>query len=355
MKEVIVHMNPDSDEQHRSTFLRNRNTALATRIATMLGGKVCDLAAANGFPRYFVPLNALSQPFATEQGIQTLDDLYGSVVQHHLHGHKGVLHKLVPGGYAPAPYSRSFAQTVTPAVLPGFTAFSPEDAAQAFTELEGQGHVVRYKDPRQANCRGQAVVENADHAKWLAGQLGEHLSQQGAVLEANLRNPETFNVGLLHFDGKSYSFIGDQRIAKDTKGAETYVGTTLRMVRGGLGQLAQAPGLDAAKQWGVRQAQTVGDAYDHLDVMSSRMELDVIQGTSGDSDETLSGVADPALRPGGASSAELLAIEKLRDNPALSEVSTRVDVHFGTPPKSLIGHKTLFFVGENRYITTEEL
>jgi Protein of unknown function (DUF3182) len=355
VKEVIPHMNPNSDEQYRSVFLHNRNIAFATQIATMLGGKVCNLAAANGSPRYFVPINTLSKRFAVAQSIRTPDDLYGGVVQHPLHGHKGALHKLVPGGHAPAPYSRRFAQMVAPAVLPGFTAFSPEDAVRAFAELGGQGHVVRHKDPRRTNCRGQTIVESPCHAKLLAEQLGESLAHHGSVLEVNLHNPETFNVGLLHFDGKPYSFIGDQRTAKDSTDAEMYAGTTLRMVRGDLGKLAQAPGLDETKKRGIIQAKIVSEAYSNLGVMSSRMVLDVIQGTSGDSNVGLSGVADPALRPGGASPAELLAIEKLRADSSISEVSTRVDVYFGVPPKSLIGHKSLFFVGEGRYITAEVL
>src|SRR5205823_6127123 len=108
---------------------------------------------------YLVPGDTLvGVEAACELGVRTEDDLFGGVVPFPFVATKAIAHPLVePSAPAPVGWSHGFAQRVRDVVLPGFTAFTPDDARHAGAYLLQFGP-VRLKPARGSGWRGQRVV-----------------------------------------------------------------------------------------------------------------------------------------------------------------------------------------------------
>jgi hypothetical protein len=329
MKDVILHFVPE--HQVAGAYVEQRNTVVATQVAELLGAAVRKLEDSSD-DRYFVPSTVLAKGEATELGIANENDLLGSAVEHPLHSQKTILHPLPRNSLAPHPqHSRQFTKKVTEdeAVLPGFSAFSFDDAKQAARSLNAEGHVIRIKNPAQNDGKGQRVISDPGHLEetlmeTFSATLGD-VRETGVVLEADLQNTSEICIGQICLGGAYYSYYGNEITIKQGS-EEVYGGTDIFMMRGGLEQLAT---VNYAGHLGLatRQALAVYDAYSVYEPVSSRINLDVLQGYD-KRGIFYSGVVDQSLRVAGSTPAELLAIKALQDHPDADMAQTRTQVFF---------------------------
>ena len=267
----------------------------------------------------------------------------GGVVEIASHRDKAILHPRVPGYEQNCIWhSSKFADLVSGAVLPGFSVFSTADAHRAFRQLQAEGYVVRGKDPTRDGSGGQWVIKDEAHLDSIMGSLPEEqILNHGLVLESNLETLETLSVGQIYLNGKFYSYYGNQESTTSPKGNQTYGGTTLTMMRGPFEDLARSiddPHLAQA----VEQARTVYSAYSVYDPLISRANFDVVQGQTANR-EFLSGVVDQSLRIGGATPAEIMAIEALQKDPSAKQVMAEVKIRWNPDPLSPKDTGVVFF------------
>jgi hypothetical protein len=343
MKDIIVDVPPYGQENFNGMYLDQRNTVIGERMASLLGGKVCSIEDSEN-DRYFLPHAALTKSASEPMGIRTEDDLFGGVVEVASHRDKAILHPRVPGYEQNCIWhSSKFADLVSGAVLPGFSVFSTADAHKALRRLQAEGYTVRGKDPTRDGSGGQWAIKDEAHLSSIMASLPQkQILDHGFVLESNLETLETLSIGQIYFNGKFYSYYGNQESTTSPKGNQTYGGTTLTMMRGPFEDLARFiddPHLSRA----VEQAKTVYRAYSVYDPLISRANFDVVQGQTSNH-EFLSGVVDQSLRIGGATPAEIMAIEALQRDPSIEQVTAEVKIRWNPEhPLSLSNGEVVFF------------
>jgi hypothetical protein len=257
---------------------------------------------------------------------------------------KAITHPLVaPDAYAPAGWSYEFPHRVGNAVLSGFSAFTLEDARRAAQRLLEQGP-VRIKPVRAAGGRGQvAVAKAAELDAALEAMDTAEMSSYGLVLEENLTDVTTYSVGQVRVAELVATYYGTQRLTRENRGATVYGGSELVFVRGDFDSLR---GLDLSEEarLAVAQARTYDAAAMELfpGLFASRRNYDVARGVGPDGRQR-SGVLEQSWRIGGASGAELAALEAFRAEPALETVRASTVEIYGeseAPP-----HATVYFRG----------
>lgn len=318
-----------ADHQLSEQYTMNRNTWVGKHIGRILDMRLCAAGDATNETPYYIPPGPLDAEVAQELGIESADDMFGGVLEEREHADKAVFHRLVPGADAsPGWYSSQFAQLVTEAgaVLPGYTVFSAKDAVAAMEQLQAAGYsVVRTKDPTAQASKGQHAVSNETELVQALGDLSaEKIADHGLVLEPNLENPFTFSVGQIQLGGHIYSYVGHQEETMRPWGEVGYGGTTLTMVRGGFDELGRLLcGSDPARAHVVSQAEIALKAfYQYYGLVASRINFDAVVGSA--NGQTLSGICDQSFRIGGASPAEMLAIQTLLDDPDVEQVTARM-------------------------------
>jgi hypothetical protein len=198
-------------------------------------------------------------------------------------------------------------------VLKGYTAFAAEDARRAGRALL-LGGSVRVKPVRATGGRGQSVATDAASLdQELAGL--QDIETDGVVLERNLRTPRTLSVGQVSVGGQCVSYYGLQRLVQNHAGHWVYGGSDLTAVRGDMLALRAMP-LTPMLRLAVDQARAYHEAVvqSFPGFMASRINYDVAQGHN-DAGRWCSGVLEQSWRIGGASGAEIAALEVLRDQP----------------------------------------
>ena len=291
------------------------HTALARSLAELKGytfGGEYVPGQRSTAPYYFVPRDSLCTEEAAELGIHAPDDLYGGVVPRGFTKTKVITHGLLGDeSDRPPGWSRAFTHAVAGDVLPGFTVFNRRDAELAGRRLL-EGGPVRVKNPLSAGGRDQWVVTRpAELAAVLAPMVSEDITLHGLVLERNLSQVSTLSVGFISLEGLTLAYHGTQRTTRDNCGRTVYGGSELRVVRGGEEALCR---LEAAPR--VRRAITQALAYDraaiaHYGLIASRRNYDVAVGVDAQGRE-LSGVLEQSWRMGGASGAEIAALQEFQ-------------------------------------------
>jgi len=318
--------------------------AVAERLAATLGTSYpgdYDGREAYDAPPYFVPDDALERARAHRLGIATADDLFGGVVPSAFVATKAITHGLVrPDAAAPDGWSHEMATRVEGAVLRGYTAFSRDDALAAVRDLlDGRG--ARLKRCDGIGGGGQDVVRDLDAAaKVLEAVDPESLAATGIVVEENLADVTTYSVGLVTTGRLTISYCGTQRTVRNGQGHEVYGGSTLDCVRGGFDALA-------ALAWpgAVRQAVDYARRYDEAalasypGVYASRRNYDVARG-EGAGGTTRVGVLEQSWRVGGASGAEVRAMQAFLADPSLDRVRASTVETYGAdariPPDAFV-------------------
>jgi hypothetical protein len=281
-------------------------------------------------PVYLVPSDTLvGIEAAGVLGIRDEGDLFGGVVPHAFMATKVITHPLVgPDATAPPGWSFDFGRRVSHAVLSGFSAFTPEDARRAGARLLERSP-VRLKPVRATGGRGQIVAADAAALESALGAVdAAELSVHGLVLEENLTGATTYSVGQVRVAGLVATYWGTQRLTPDNAGATVYGGSDLLVARGGFGALLSLDPPEEARL-AVAQARVYDTAA--LDcfpgLFASRRNYDVACGLDA-AGRRRSGVLEQSWRIGGASGAELAALEAFRAAPALRAVrASTVEVY----------------------------
>lgn len=311
---VVTLANRASEPTHERVV----HEALGKRLAEVLGMDFLgefDSGADYGRPLYFVPSGTIvGIERARELGLSDEADLFGGVVAQPFVETKSITHPLVrPDAHAPLGWSREFGQQVHDSVLPGYTAFSLDNAREAGRRLLHEGP-LRVKSVRATAGRGQLRVDSV-HAldQALEALDTQEIADFGLVLEANLDKVATFSVGQVRVAGTLLSYYGTQRLTHDNTGETVYGGSDLVLVEGDFDQLLRLK-LDDCTRLAVKQARVYDAAasacFRHF--FASRRNYDIAQGIDGRG-RVCSGVLEQSWRIGGASSAEIFALAALRE------------------------------------------
>jgi hypothetical protein len=318
---TVVTYSCRASRHHESVTQRE----LASRLAAIKGYDFADEydpVRRYSAPLYFVPNDTLvGIDAARNLGINGELDLFGGVVPFAFAATKAITHPLADAGsHSPEGWSPEFQTSVRDVVLPGYSAFAKRDARIAGIRLLELGR-VRLKLSAGIGGLGQLVI---DDERALDAQLesldDDALSRDGLVLEQDLAEVVTHSVGQVCVDDMRASYCGVQRLTTNHHGEQVYGGSDLTIARGGFDQLIQ---LALAREVGTAIAQA--RAY-HTAAMASfrgmfasRCNYDVAQGVDGQG-QWRSGVLEQSWRVGGASAAEVAALEAFRADESLDVV-----------------------------------
>ncbi len=295
--------------------------AVSRRLAELLGvpfGGEYRHGKVNGSQRYFVPQHTLLSEEAEALGIVSEDDLFGGVVPHHFVATKAITHDTVSAhARAPHGWSHELSEALASVVLPGYSAFTESDVANAGRLLLRLG-CVRLKPAHHLGGLGQRVIASEPELDAAIANLDkEDLHRHGVVLEQNLESPVTYSIGEVRLREHRIAYYGTQRTTTNNHGEEVYGGTDLTLIRGGIRDLL-ALDLTHSVRLAVTQAMNYDDAITQAfpTFFASRRNYDVVQGGD-EQGKCLSGVLEQSWRYGGASAAEVAALQAFANDPKL--------------------------------------
>jgi hypothetical protein len=329
-------------------------TTLARRLAALAGYEFAgeyDSALRYDMPLYFVPGETICTiDEANKAGIHGEQDFFGGVVPVPVAATKLITHPLVdPAATAPRGWAPAFSARVHDVVLPGFSAFTLDDARRAGLRLLEEGS-VRIKKPSGIGGLGQSVARSADELDaFLQAMDPEELRREGLSFERNLTQVKTHSVGQVRVGGLLATYYGSQRTTSNNHGAEVYGGSTLTVVRGDFDELLR---LDLPPE--VRTSVTQARVYHaaalacYAGMFASRSNYDIAQGYD-DREQWHSGVLEQSWRMGGASGAEIAALDAFKGDPDLRIVRASTTEIYGetaAPPEGA----AVFYCGTDRRV-----
>ncbi|MFZ4286043.1 DUF3182 family protein [Variovorax sp. HJSM1_2] len=337
-------------EGHASLHENATRHEIAKRIARLKGGQFsAEIPVEMWAVRpYLVPSETLVGVRSAEQlGVLGEDDFLGGVVPQAFVATKAITHPLVSRqAAAPKGWSHDFPSMVADAVLPGLTAFSRQDALQAAEQMLRLGP-VRIKAVWETGGRGQSVAADMGAAKSALAEINDAvLAEHGVVLEHDLSNVETLSIGQVRVAGIVASYHGTQKLTPNNTGSMAYGGSDLTVVRGGFEAL-----LDRTPAGPLRMAVDQALLYDTAvracfpGFFASRTNYDVAQGLNA-AGRWCSGVLEQSWRIGGATPAEIAALEALHADPELQTVRVSCTERYG-PHNAPSGAATVYFQGED--------
>lgn len=330
------------DHEHASHLV------LANHLAKLLGIDcvVPDQPPLAADRFYYLPTETLLDPARYHpMGITSEADLFGGLVSQPYMATKAISHPLLANGSFPPGWTDQFALQASDALLKGYTVFSKPDARHAAELLLREGP-VRIKPVLATAGRGQEVIhELAQLEPLLPGMDDQTLGLWGLVLEQDLQQVETFSVGQVRVAGITCSYHGTQSLTHDHQGIEVYGGSDLVVVRGDYSALLQLR-LEDSIRLAITQAMTYEQAAErHFPgFLASRRNYDIARGKDRQG-HIRSGVLEQSWRLGGASSAEVLALQAFAEDPALQRIKASSHEVFGTA--QLPADATLFYQGND--------
>jgi hypothetical protein len=323
----------------RSQHERATLAAIARKLASIKGYDFAgdyDPTKPGAGPLYFVPSETLVDVGTARQlGIFTEHDLFGGVVPYSFVATKTITHPLVdPDAFAPAGWSHEFGRRVNDIVLFGFTAFTIADVRCAADLVLARGP-ARLKPACGVGGHGQRVVSELAELQTILDEIEPaDLSRNGIVIEQNFKDITTYSVGQVRVAELLGTYCGLQRLTKDNHGAEVYGGSDLVVVRGDYEALLELD-LTPEERIAVGQARTYDDAasQEFPGLIASRRNYDVAHVLDSDG-EWRYGVLEQSWRIGGATPAEIAALEAFRADPALRIVRASSSEIYGAsqPP-----------------------
>ena len=311
------------------------NRALARWLAQILGlkfGGSYDPVLHAGRELYLLPTQTLVGPAQARQlNIKGPQDLWGGYVDHAFICTKAISHGLLsPGAKAPEGWSPSFCERVRDVVLDGVSVFALEDARSAATRLLYSGP-IRLKPINACAGRGQEVIHSLDEFDAIVARPeAARMFNEGMVLEQDLHAVVTHSVGQSFIGDHLFSYCGEQHLTRDGQGEEVYGGSDLLVVPGDYAALLKLD-LPEDVRVAIEQAlvfdRAANEAYPGF--FASRRNYDIAQGLDS-TGQRRSGVLEQSWRMGGASSAEVAALQSFINHPGLkairvSSVETYVD------------------------------
>ena len=319
-KVVVAHSVRPGAPQHEV----QTNKSLARWLAQILGlkfGGSYDAGKHRGRDIYLLPTQTLVGAIARELGVSGPDDLWGGFVEHDFICTKAISHGLRSHqAHAPQGWSPLFSERVRTVVLDGLSVFALEDARPAAEHLLYSGP-IRIKPIHACAGRGQEVIKSLDaFDEILARSEAEELFSDGVVLEQDLSQVVTHSVGQSFIGDRVLSYCGDQYLTKDAHGEEVYGGSNLLVVQGGYEDLL-ALDLPDDVRLAIQQAQVFDRAADEAypRFYASRRNYDIAQGQDSEG-RPRSGVLEQSWRMGGASSAEVAALQSFVNDPSMRAI-----------------------------------
>ena len=314
---------------------------LGEKLAKLLGcpflGPYQPGTTVNG-RHYFLPEDTLVGDVSA-LGIGGPEDYFGGLVEHAFLATKAISHPAIHAPrHLPAGWSEQFALQADSVTLHGFSVFHLDDAAEAGHRLLREGP-IRLKPVDGTGGRGQQVVRSRRELESaLAALDGERIHDQGLVLEEDLQQPSTYSVGQIQAAGVTLSYHGTQQLTDDGHGNPVYGGSRLTLVRGDYLAL-MALDLPRTVRLAVQQARIFELAAlgVYPSIQASRRNYDVAQGLNARG-QLRSGVLEQSWRVGGASAAEIFALEAFIEDPQLQtlQASTHECYRDAPPPPGSI-------------------
>ena len=350
--------------QHEPEHDKAVHIELGRRIARLLGGQFegeYDETKTYSGRLYFLPSDTLvGMAAARKLGIQAETEQFGGVAPYAFIPTKAITHPLrADQAYAPPGWSRAFGLRVKDAVLRGYTSFTLEDAREAGLELLRHG-TLRLKPVHATAGRGQVLISNTEELDQALHQLNtDRLSDCGIVLEEHLDQVKTYSVGQVRLANMVASYVGTQRLTTDNHGELVYGGSDLIVARGGFDALHETDLPDDFRS-AIAKAQTYDQAAtdSFAELFASRRNYDIAGGVDSEGKSRI-GVLEQSWRSGGASSAEIAALEVFQAHEDVQKVRASTIEIFGRsedPPSSA----TEVFRGEDenlglirKYVTVE--
>lgn len=296
------------------------------------------------------PISCLARRFAPRRpgiwAFSSASHLFGGVVPFGFVATKAITHGLIaPEAAAPTGWSPAFPEQVRPVVLGGFSAFSVADGMAAGARLL-ERQPLRFKPTHASGGRGQAVITTpAQLADRLAAMAEGEIGGHGVVLEENLAEVRTYSVGVVEVGGLTTSYYGTQRMTRDNRGEAAYGGSSLVFARGGFEDLL-AQELPDPIRTAIHQARHYDRAAHACfpGLFASRRNYDIAQGRDGQG-RWRSGVLEQSWRVGGASGAEVAALQHLQAFPQISSLRAASVELYGAcePPPGAI----VYFQGDD--------
>lgn len=315
------------------------HAALGERIAALIESRFKGSYDAEFPPLgslYFIPSDTLiGQQQRQALDIKTGADFFGGWVQEPFMATKAITHPLFDAeSKAPTEWSPKFGMSTGNAVLRGFTAFSIKDAHHAAHHLLQYGP-VRIKAVRACAGRGQTRVEDKDQLAQVLARIDENeIAIWGLTLEEDLQQVMTYSVGQAEVGGTLISYIGTQNMTRNNSGDHVYGGSRLAVVRGGYAELLELK-LSERTRLAIAQARIYETAAfaSFPGLLASRRNYDVAQGFDARG-EFRSGVLEQSWRIGGASGAEILALEAFAQDDQLWAINASTREVYGAcePP-----------------------
>lgn len=307
---VLVYAAREHEPEHDKSVHLELGRRVARLLNLEFGGEY-DHAKTYSGRVYFLPSDTIiGLEHARGLGIASEADLFGGVAPLAFIPTKAITHPLLnDDAFAPQGWSRDFSQRVKDAVLQGYTSFTLDDARKAGLELLQRG-VMRLKPVHATAGRGQVLVSTAAQLDQALHELNtDRLSDCGVVLEEHLDDVKTYSVGQVRVANMVASYVGTQRLTPDNHGELVYGGSDLIVTRGGFDALDKLELPDDFRT-AITKAHIYDQAASHCfaDFFASRRNYDIASGANS-SGTRRTGVLEQSWRSGGASSAEIAALE----------------------------------------------
>jgi len=309
------------------------HTNLAQHLAAILHydfAGAFETSTRQGLLYHFPRGTLVGRDIARHLELRSEEDLFGGWVPYEHMATKAVVHPLVSSkAAAPEGWSDALAENADDITLCGFSVFSPEDALAAAKALLPQG-AVRFKPIHADGARGQMVARTQREIEEIVARLSIKGSlKDPLVVEESLAEPTTYSVGQVRAAGQLLSYCGTQSLTNDNSGSPIYGGSELIITRGGYENLDRFALSDD-----MRQAIQCGRKFDALlekhlpDLIASRRNYDVVRGLTQEGSIRF-GVLEQSWRAGGATGAEISALETFDREPAVKTVLARAVERYG--------------------------
>jgi len=244
----------------------------------------------------------------------------------------------------PLGWKTQFAEDLRDCVLPGFSVFSHAHAMNAGAFLL-KTRRIRLKDPYASGGNGQRVIETGLQLERFLETFSTNDMTKGIVIEEDIENATTYSVGQVSVGSLTATYVGRQYTTRDLKGDTVYAGSRLHVVRGGWTQLLQRLRAPTARRI-VDSAMRYDKAAEcHLGLVSSRKNYDVLVGPITENGFCF-GVLEQSWRVGGATPAEILALEKMTEDDSVTALQATTREKYGPAPQ-LRDEDFVVFSGED--------
>lgn len=325
--------------------IRMSHEALSRRLAEHLGLVYAGNDTGNfGAGCYLVPRETL-----TGSSARPLSNRHflGGWTATALLASKAIMHPaLAAPRHLPDGWPGQFGSAAREWALSGITAFDLADARVAALELLKSGP-VRLKKATGEGGQGQFVVRTEAELPEALDNIAPEDFRDGLVIEEDLAQLITLSIGQVEVPGSVISYVGRQELTDDNLGRKAYGGSRLLVIRGGFAKLLQQ-----SLPEDVRSAISKAAAFDQLasqklsGLLATRRNYDVAVGTTHKGIPRI-GVLEQSWRIGGASGAEILALELLAERPEIRAVRVSTRERYGTSLMSIRPKDFIIFSGED--------